>query len=69
MKTEAQLLLNCPKCNSGKLMFVRPAKNAVFIECLECKYPQPGFYTDSLAAAKYWNELSYQDKNGENSGN
>jgi len=52
----AQLLLNCPKCGSNRLMFVRPVTDSVYIECMDCKYHKDDAWDIAMKAAQDWNE-------------
>ncbi len=53
---EPQLLLNCPKCNSGKLTFTRQDDKTVMLSCLDCAHCQDKFYSHALEAAAEWNK-------------
>lgn len=53
---EPQLLLNCPKCNSGKLMFARNDDKRPMIECMSCGHNQNKYYVDSFEAVADWNK-------------
>jgi len=61
-----QLLLNCPKCNSGKLQFIGHTKSkdatevainpSVYLECMDCKFHKDGKFGSLLDAASDWNK-------------
>jgi len=53
---EPQLLLNCPKCNSGRLTFTRQDDKTVKLSCLDCGHCQDKFYSHALEAAEEWNK-------------
>lgn len=55
-QAEPTLLLNCPKCDSGRLMFARDDNKHVRLECMDCKHTMGGFRERSLDAAKDWNK-------------
>lgn len=55
-QAEPQLLLNCPKCNSGRLTFLRDEAKEVTISCLNCAHYQDRPYADGLKAAEEWNK-------------
>ncbi len=55
-ETNAQLLLNCPKCDSGKLMFNHPEPKVTFLECMDCKFTKGSKFETLLEAAVDWNK-------------
>lgn len=55
-QAEPNLLLNCPKCNSGRLMFARNDNKQVRLECMDCKHTAGEFRDKSMDAAIDWNK-------------
>ncbi len=51
-----QLVLNCPKCNSGRLTFNRQEDKTAKVGCLDCKHEQDSYYATALAAVSDWNK-------------
>lgn len=51
-----QLLLNCPKCNSGRLQFVRNTPDEVYLKCMDCEHRKDGVWVTLNDAAAAWNE-------------
>lgn len=55
-QSNARLLLNCPKCNSGKLHFVKPERDESYVECMDCGFHKDSQWPTLVEAAADWNE-------------